>query len=430
MNATLRDAMHAAVSDATPSHDLLTDVLAGGRRRLRRRRSATAVGVSMSLVLCGLAVAGLRMPKAPPPVPALAGPLGDGGAHGDLADDASYAASVRSALRDWLAQAKPSSGRPIGSGEVLWAGSTPAGPAAVIQQTVDFHKHKQTAVWFIGVGPDGPRVTSSNLVTPHVAAWYVDVAHRVLAVVDNGTPRGISYRWTYTPDGQARRHFQSLPFEDGVAVVTLPADVPRANVQVSNLPYTSFNSLVGIGNVELTDVPDPNRRLVWNDPTAKTATMIPLAHGNGQAQIGPARDALAVQLDTQAGKLLEANTDQAGNASNQLTWFIYGATPTGHQVVVFQRQLDGDPARLYLLVDDVLADAGAVDPAAALPVRIHLRNGEGWVVAQYGSTLRYRVGAGPWIAVGPNAGLLPEAATAVAVTAPGGHQDVVSLRSG
>jgi hypothetical protein len=299
----------------------------------------------------------------------------------------------------------------------------------VIQQTVDLRKHKQTAVWFIGVGPDGPRVTSSNLVSPHVAAWYVDVDHRVLAVVDNGTPRGISYRWTYTPDGQARRHFQSLPFEDGVAVVTLPVDVPRANVQVSNLPYRSFSSLVGIGNVELTDVVAPNRRLLWNDPSARGPTMIPLAHAKGQAQIGPAGDALAVQLDTQAGKILEANTDQAQNGSNQLTWFVYGATPTGHQIVVFQRQLDGDPARLYMLVDGALADAGAVDPAAALPVRIHLSSGDGWVVAQYGSSLRYRVGAGPWIAVGPNAGLLPEAATAVAVTAAGGHEEIVSLRS-
>jgi hypothetical protein len=48
-----------------------------------------------------------------------------------------------------------------------------------------------------------------------------------------------------------------------------------------------------------------------------------------------------------------------------------------------------------------------------------LPDGQGWVVADRGATLRQRTGDGPWQAAGRDAALLPAAANEVEVTRPG-----------
>lgn len=54
---------------------------------------------------------------------------------------------------------------------------------------------------------------------------------------------------------------------------------------------------------------------------------------------------------------------------------------------------------------------------------------QGWVVAAYGSHLRYRTStSGAWLDGGDNAALLPDAAAEVQVNRPGKAPAVVTLR--
>ncbi|MCW2569979.1 MAG: hypothetical protein JWO88_37, partial [Frankiales bacterium] len=349
MTPTLHGLMEAATSDLTPRPDLLADARAGGRRRLRRRHVTVAVTLSVVLALTGLTADTVRSWHPSTPSYAIGGPLGDGGVHGDLANDTQYAGDVLKVLAQWFHTVDESRyGQPFGSSKILWAATTPGGAAAVVEQTVQVGKRRKTALWFIGPGPSGPRVAANNLDYPRTAAWYVDLDHRVLAVLDNGTDREVGFRWKYTPDGQARHVFEPLPFRDGVAVVTLPADVHRDTVQVVDLPYRAYNDTVGIGNVELGSVLATG--LAWTDPSSKFETLIPFMHSTA-AQMGPTGATLAERFSSRAQSAFDSHTDAVSGNGMYPTWYVYGTTPRGHQVVVFQRQLATDPARLYAFID-------------------------------------------------------------------------------
>jgi hypothetical protein len=63
----------------------------------------------------------------------------------------------------------------------------------------------------------------------------------------------------------------------------------------------------------------------------------------------------------------------------------------------------------------------------ALPVRLRVPDGQGWVVAHYGAQLQYRASAdGAWQDAGSDAALLPDNAAQVQVTK-NGNATVVNL---
>jgi hypothetical protein len=428
MTSTLHDLLHAVTADIQPPTQLLAGARAGGRRRLRRRNTTIAAAVVGVVALVGVGADTVRQWHPAPPAYAVAGPLGDGGVHGDLARDKAYAGAIRTAMRSWFRSAPSVYGRAAGSPTILWAGTTPAGPAAVVKQTVQLAKHQQTGLWFVGTSDQGPRVAADNLHHPRINAWYVDPAHSILAVVDNDTDRKVAFRWKYTADGQARHAFEPLPFQDGVAVVALPTGVSRDTVHVADLPLRSPKDMVGIGNVELTDMPVASG-LPWTDPRSKAETVIPFMPADRKPGVEAAPFPRTQQLYKRAMQALESHTDPQTYREQFPTWFVYGTTPQGRRVIVFQRQISSDPARLYALVDATLFDLGRVDRADPLPVRLHLAGRDGWIVAHYGTTLRYRSGAGPWTDAGPNAALLPDGTTSVAVISPDGRQQIVPLRT-
>jgi hypothetical protein len=426
MTSMLHDRMEAATSGIVPGQDLLTRARHEGRRRLRRRQLTTTVTLAVVVGLTALSADTVRSWHSTSPAYAMSGPLGDGQPHGDLAGDVQYGAAVSSAVVTWLKSAQRSRyGQPLGSPKIVWAGATPAGPAAIVEQTVKVAKRRKTALWFVGTGPNGPRVAADNLDHPRIQAWYVDPEHRVLAVIDDGTRREVAFRWNYKADGQARHAFEPLPFKDGVAVVELPADVQRDTVVVGDQPFLSHEQTVGIGNVEgespkLSGLP-------WVNPASKAETLIPFIHTGHPAVIEAAPFPITQQLYQRAMQALETHTDEATGFAQYPTWFVYGTTPRGRQVIIFQRQLASDPARLYALVDSTMFDLGVVDRADPLPVRLHLADGEGWVVAQYGAALKYRIANGPWTDAGPDAALVPDKATSVEVVSPADGQVVVLL---
>lgn len=428
MTSTLHDRMEAATSDIVPGQDLLLRARSEGRRRLRRRHLTATVTVAVFVGLAALSADAVRSWHPAPPSYAMSGPLGDGRTHGDLAGDTGYAEDVTTTVRTWFETAQRSKyGQPYGPAEVIWAGTTPAGSAAIVEQAVLVGKHRKTGLWFIGTGPAGPRVAADNLDHPRTQAWYVDPDHRVLAVIDDGSPREVAFRWAYRPDGQARHAFEPLPFNDGVAAVALPPDVKRDTVVVGDLPFLSYDQTVGIANVEggsptLTGLP-------WVNPASKAETLIPFIHTGQPPVIEAAPFPVTQQLYQRAMHALDSHTDTSTGFAQYPTWFVYGTTPKGRDVVVFQRQLASDPARLYALVDATMFDLGPVHRTDPLPVRMHLADGEGWLVAKYGATLKFRIGNGAWTEAGPDAALVPEDTTSVAVVSPSGTQELVSLPS-
>lgn len=62
---------------------------------------------------------------------------------------------------------------------------------------------------------------------------------------------------------------------------------------------------------------------------------------------------------------------------------------------------------------------GPADNRSALPVRVQLPDGNGWVVAAKDARLSYRIGSGAWEQPQQNAALCPASATAVRVVSRG-----------
>jgi hypothetical protein len=438
MSTDLKSLMWEASADLQPDPHLLADVRRGGRRRLRRRRVLTATA-SLIAALAVPTVA-LNFPARDTTVSStasFAGPLADGRTHGDLAEDSAYLQKVKQVWEAWRSTGgqAPLYSDAITDVRVVWAGTTPAGPAALLVQTLDVPdgvggvpSGRQEAIGYIGTSPEGPRVAAASFpVDGRIKqGWYVDPEHRVLAVVDADKPRGITLRWEYESDGTARREFTPLEFTDGVSTVVLPDGVERYTVHVSDLPFRDHHDLVDIGNVELAGEATPTG-LRWIDPDRGMHLLLPV--GDAEATVGPARSTdTAQKVASRVRDVLDVHTDNAGYTEFAPEWIIYGTTSSGSDLSVFERQLDTDPARLYALVGDRLSDLGPVDVTAALPVVVRLPDTKGWVVGRYGAGLAYRVGDGPWQQGGKDAALLPANATAVRVSPAGSAAVEVDLR--
>jgi hypothetical protein len=109
---------------------------------------------------------------------------------------------------------------------------------------------------------------------------------------------------------------------------------------------------------------------------------------------------------------------------------VVAGLPDGRIAILSEFLEDLNPSRIYaVLLEDDGSIAGAVpgnlvDPSAPLPVALRMPDGQGWVVANYGATLRYRVDGGTWQDAGQNAVLLPDNAIQVQVTRDGTSTDV------
>ncbi|MCU1589592.1 MAG: hypothetical protein JWP11_848 [Frankiales bacterium] len=428
--------LELATTDVEPSPALLTQTRRGGQRRIRRRR-ASAGSLALVLALVGFAAPRALSRQGPDRV-VFAGALFDGQTHGDLSSDATYRASV---LQAWGASHATSlnAGRGIfedmrGQAKVVWAGTTPAGPAAVVSQDAFLHHHADISLehegvyqllGFVGPGADGqPTVVADTYPAPGVQsdiAWYVDSGRHVVAALDTGKPLGISFGWVYGKDGSVSRTYAPMSQHDGVALFELPpGTVPGLSVHLGLLPVTSPDDVRGVlGGV--VDTRPAMKRLDWINPGGQGETVMPLG-GSWQADAG--------QLRARFNAAVRAHQSGGTPFSEGFSlWYAYGTTPSGRQVVVGEHQLEEDPSHLYAVLGtgsgQVFVPGGEVDPASPLPVAIRLPDSDGWIVASFERTLEYRIGTGAWIRAGRDAALVPDASTAVRVT--GNSQIVVPL---
>ncbi|WP_433284964.1 hypothetical protein [Micromonospora sp. CA-244673] len=418
-DSDVRDVLHRATDHLVGPPGLLDEVRRGGRRRVVRRRAVLA---AVCAAVVAVPVGGLQL-AGDGGEGQVASPLLDEPTRGDLAGDEGYLRQVRDA---WQRRLKQDGEQMRGEPHIVWAGSTPAGPAAYIaHRTVhnpvassEGDRVIATAA-FVEPTADGPRVTTREQVTDAGTDGISQAAllgprRDLLLVLDFGRPVEFSPELRYLPDGKVSRSFQRVAFRDGAAVLTVPPQLTKITVAISRTPVSRQNMvhITNDGPVLFPDGKDrprpqqvrhtlPGAEKVWvGDPSAK--------------KVSAPAEALADYIDS-AG----VHTSDG----SPLLW-VYGATPDGRLLLVETIQYDDDPARVIALLAPRYLPFKAVastiaDWRAPLPVRLRLPDNQGILVAAEGAALSYRVGDGSWQDAGRNAALLPANATEVRVDAGG-----------
>lgn len=429
-DSDVRDVLHRATDHLVGPPALLDEVRRGGRRRVVRRRAVLA---AVCAAVVAVPVGGLQLAGDGGDAQ-VASPLLDEPTRGDLAGDEGYLRQVREA---WQRRMKQDGQQMRGEPHIVWAGRTPAGPAAYIaHRTI----HNPIAsepegdrviaiAAFVEPTADGPQVTPREQVTDAgedgiSQAALLGPQRDVLLVLDFGQPVEFSPELRYLPDGRVDRSFQRLAFRDGAAVLAVPPQRTKVTVALSRTPVSRENMLhlTNDGPILFPDGRDrprspqvrhtlPGAEKVWvGDPSAK--------------EVSAPAEALAEYIDP-----VGVHT----NDGSPLLW-VYGATPDGRLLLVETIQYDDDPARVIALLAPKYLPFKAVastfaDWRSPLPVRLRLPDNQGVLVAAEGAALSYRIGDGTWQDAGRNAALLPADATDVRVIDAGGTVTSVPITS-
>ncbi|HST85734.1 MAG TPA: hypothetical protein VLL08_28605, partial [Kineosporiaceae bacterium] len=211
----LRNRMAADTAHLVARPDAAQQAILGGRRRIRRHRTTAAGAVTVLALLIAVPFTPVfdrikrsEAPAHPDPSDRY-GMLLDRPTEGDLSDDVGYQQAV---LALWNGRVKglangigkQSQGRPT----VAWAGTTAAGPAALVVQLATLPEspdtdpadagRARTLVGFIGVDSKAqPRLVSydywhSGTTGDGIVGWFADSARQGLVVRDIGVPVGWS----------------------------------------------------------------------------------------------------------------------------------------------------------------------------------------------------------------------------------------------
>ncbi len=427
----VRDVLRQATNHLSGPPGLLEDVRRGGRRRVARRRVVlAAVFAAVVAVPMGAAIQLTNGERSE-----VASPLFDGPTRGDLAGDEAYLRQVRAAWQRVLARGGGTQLR--GEPHIVWAGSTPAGPAAYLAQRTasnpvvsSLQNDRLVAVAaFVKPTADGPQVKTVEQVTDagldgNSQATFLGPRRDVLLVLDTGRPVEFSPDLRYAPDGKIERTFTHVPFKDGAAVLSVPPQQTKITVALSASPVSQENvvHIDGVHEISFAsgDSPPEPPRLSRTLPGAEQVW----GGDPSDPDYGTDRSGYDVDAGLEA---LAAYTDTVGvhthDGSPRLS--VYGATPDGRRLLLETIQYDDDPARVIALLARGNAPFQAVassfaDWSAPLPVQLRLPDNQGILVAAEGAALTYRRGAGQWQDAGRNAALVPADSTEVRITTASG----------
>jgi hypothetical protein len=457
----LTQALRAATADLEPRHGFTAAVLRGGRRRRIRTRAMIITGTAALIAIVGTGLY-LIWHDPPPHVELANDPRLTQPTKGDLAGDQAF---VNSAARAWRAGLPHSwnASRGIfddlrGQPHVYWAGTTPAGPAAVVLQRAYLHPHgdlspdqfntSQTLVGLVATDPaDGVLKLVYDQYQPSGMGpqgyFQFGPGDRTLLVVDHGTPLFFSPTPLRAEDGRVSRSWQRMTITDGVAIAQLPADGRAVDARVvarATPPGLDERDLSLPGQLYLepsssylafaSSGPPPTgggisfNRLPWLDEPAQDMRV-----GRPFQLPIPADPRLDWMRKVEDAGLVDSGFSARGLGG----WFVRAGLNDGRVAVVSELQMGNDASQIYavLLKPDGSVDrvvpGGVVDPASPLPVRLRLPDRQGWVAAHYGGALSYRTGPNAaWRDAGHNAALLPDNATEVLVTR-NGTQTPVAL---
>lgn len=414
--------IRAALADATDglsaAPDLLHRVREGGHRRVVRRRTLLAAGVAT--VAAGSGASVLLSGDREPTTPDVASPFLDSPTRGDLRDDTAFGAEIRAVWGRHVAGIPGLRGEP----HIIWAGATfDGGRAAAVAQRIrqrvvsPVGQIAYGVMGFLEQTPRGLEAISLEEMTTQAEiapAVLLGTPRTTVLVLDDGRRLEYSENRDYAADGRVSRTFQPLRFErDGAEVLFtepqtnwirlgLRAGVPGADggrfVQLANLSQLAeARQRRGSWRSLRIDRLLPGGSLDWPD-----AWHIATHEGYG--------DPYGYDFPV-------------GDVSCRIRGVAAGSKFSLETVT-----LDDMRIRLFLMVDRPEPQfRGFVDLAARLPVQVRLPGGRGVVVAAEGAALRYRAGGGSWLPVRGDAALLPDAATEVEVTPPGGRSGTVVL---
>jgi hypothetical protein len=250
----VRLALRFAVEDVVTRPGLLPVV----RRRIQRRRRAarlTVAGVSVLLVSAaglgaGLGAGGSGHGSRPPGLSAGDKALLDRPTGGDLSRDGTYLTQVRTV---WVSRVDTAYS---GQRHLVWAGRTPAGPAAVGVEEWRYESDPaQLQVTFFGEAADGrPAVVASGSLTDrdhYLGAAFVGVSYGAVVVVDLGWPL------EYTVGGGSAP--APVRFDSGVAVLPVPHGTDPADLRLMRPGRP--DAAPWLGNLPAPDTPPDQRAL-------------------------------------------------------------------------------------------------------------------------------------------------------------------------
>ena len=457
-------AMRAATDELDLQPDFTGRVVRGGQRRAGHRRIRIVAAAAAMLVLVGVGVVAASPGRdaEQPVLPVdrrLEQPTG-----GDLAGDRQFLVDAAQAWEEGVAHSFNAE-RGIfqdlrGEPHVYWAGSTPAGRAAVVLQQAFLHPSDglseadankwQTLVGLVALDPGdgklklvGDQYRSDG--NPAPGHFQFGPGDRTVLVVDRGLPLYFSAAAQTQPDGTITRDWQQLTVTDGVAVTQVPEGAQAADARVlvraarpapNDRNYNGFLPLEPASGYLLGGVSPTldDNHLPW-PRLSGGATPTPGTGDDRVIRVGANPTVPGDVINSLGGWLEERGFIDLGIwHSSPGLWSVAAGLPDGRTALVGEYQQESDPSRLYAVLVDPAGQVqtvqygGQLDPTAPLPVAIRIAGAQGWVVAAPGSHLRYRTASdGQWIDGGAEAALLPDDAVQVQVNPNNGTPVEVSL---
>lgn len=435
-----------ATADVEPRQGFTAAVVRGGRRRKARNRIVLVSGATAFSALAATSTYVL-WPDPTPAVNQAADPRLTQPTAGDFAGDKEFLNAAARAWREGLPRSW-NADRGIfddlrGTPHIYWAGNTPAGPAAVVMQRAYLHPHGnlsagnfnqfQTLVGLVAADPADHKLklVYDQYQPDHFGPpgyFQFGPGDRTVLIVDSGTPLYFSPAPVIGLDGRITREWVRMPVTAGVAVAEISDGVDPKDVRVLARatppapgdkqfdglvllePSSGYLKFAKDGSFPGTLGPTTDNRLRWNDEQARmmrVGTPYDKVPDDPQSFFSDALDRAGL-------------TDIGGMSRGTGGWHILAGLQGGRAVLVSELQQDNKPSNVYavFLNPDGSVDhgirAGAADPTSPLPVRIHLPDEQGWIVANYGATLQYRTSPTTgWQDAGTNAALLPDNATQV-----------------
>jgi hypothetical protein len=446
--------LREATRDVAPRPGFTEAVVRGGIRRRTRRRVVLG-GATLTLV--AVVVAGTvaiwaaedtvgTANRRAVPNPMLTAPT-----RGDLAWDNAFQGAALEAFRAGIANSpNRDRGVPtklIGESRVYWAGTTPAGRAAVVVQggpmildTVGdpegVRPPAEVNVQPVLIGLVAGDVPMLIDEVPFVRggpaagqAFMFGPDDRVILAISGDTPLYVS-TLTVATNGTTHRDWQSLATVDGMAMTELSAGTAVGDVRV----VRTIDPTRATGSEALLMLPASLYRVGF-DRQSKPITdhRLPWPGGTVLRVTGAPAD-LPSNVEYFDAALAGVGMLDPFRRASLAGFRIVAGLPGGRAVVAVEYQPDSGPSRLYALmftadrhIERVLY-AGALDSAAILPARLRLPDGQGWLVADRGATLGYRTGGTAILQqAGLDAALLPDNTTQVEVTRPGSAPVPVDL---
>lgn len=385
----LKQAFEAVTENVDVRPGFLGDVMTGARRRRTRKLLITTAVVALiaggvsGVLLTRTGTSGISTVDQRFALPT----------RGELAGDQRLldgaVASLRTAQKvsGMSTTAEAPKGTPT---HVLWAGNTPAGRTAVVLQAQPTDKSWATSVGLV-VNDQLISLESQTGENPQQGVFQFGPENSVFLALERAVPIQHSMRATRGSDGQLSREWRPLSMKDGVSVVTAEqGDKPLFLLAQTPPPPNDFKL-----DQQLLYPQQPlaakrayisYNGLGWNDRRFATAEPKYLPNGEVIHDLYETLHEIGL-VDYQIGSITSAQwhviaalpddrTALVTEFDNQLYAVIYGSDGSIQRTIVGPPVLAGGP----------------------LPVRFHLPDGLGIVLADYGSGIGPDAKSDAWLA--------------------------------